>query len=55
MLYPGELLMTARIDGAGELRIFFHGGLRLISSALATIFAALYRSGIAFPPLDDAQ
>lgn len=29
---------VARIDGAGELRIFFTIGLRLMSPALATVF-----------------
>ncbi|GHO62045.1 sugar ABC transporter permease [Ktedonobacter sp. SOSP1-52] len=35
---PKELLEAARMDGAGELRIFFTVGLRLMSPALATVF-----------------
>lgn len=35
---PSELLEAARIDGAGEYRIFFQIGLRLLSTAGATIF-----------------
>lgn len=35
---PDEVLEAARIDGAGELRIFFSIVLRLMSPALATIF-----------------
>nr|WP_269778425.1 carbohydrate ABC transporter permease [Microbacterium sp. MAH-37] len=35
---PPELLEAARIDGAGEYRIFFSIGLRLLTTAGATIF-----------------
>jgi multiple sugar transport system permease protein len=35
---PSELMEAARIDGAGEYRIFFSLGLRLLSTAGATIF-----------------
>jgi multiple sugar transport system permease protein len=35
---PGELIEAARIDGAGEYRIFFSMGLRLLGTAGATIF-----------------
>lgn len=35
---PSELLEAARIDGAGEYRIFFSMGLRLMGTAGATIF-----------------
>ena len=35
---PGELIEAARIDGAGEYRIFFGMGLRLMTTAGATIF-----------------
>jgi multiple sugar transport system permease protein len=35
---PTELMEAARIDGAGEYRIFFSMGLRLLSTAGATIF-----------------
>ncbi|MZG12712.1 ABC transporter permease subunit [Streptomyces sp. SID5914] len=35
---PAELLEAARLDGAGEYRIFFQIGLRLMSTAGATIF-----------------
>jgi len=35
---PHELLEAARIDGAGEYRIFFSMGLRLMGTAGATIF-----------------
>jgi multiple sugar transport system permease protein len=35
---PAELMEAARIDGAGEYRIFFRIGLRLLTTAGATIF-----------------
>jgi multiple sugar transport system permease protein len=35
---PVELLEAARIDGAGEYRIFFRIGVRLMSTGAATIF-----------------
>ncbi|MFI9488524.1 carbohydrate ABC transporter permease [Promicromonospora sp. NPDC052451] len=35
---PSELMEAARIDGAGEYRIFFSMGTRLMSTAGATIF-----------------
>nr|WP_272898091.1 carbohydrate ABC transporter permease [Agromyces seonyuensis] len=35
---PDELIEAARLDGAGELRIFFTIGLRLMSPALVTVF-----------------
>jgi multiple sugar transport system permease protein len=35
---PDELMEAARIDGAGELRIFFSIALRLMSPALVTVF-----------------
>ncbi|MFC7876577.1 carbohydrate ABC transporter permease [Isoptericola sp. NPDC057391] len=35
---PAELMEAARLDGAGEYRIFFQIGLRLLSTAGATIF-----------------
>jgi multiple sugar transport system permease protein len=35
---PDELIEAARIDGAGELRIFFKFGLRIMRPALITIF-----------------
>ncbi|MFI7343165.1 carbohydrate ABC transporter permease [Streptomyces sp. NPDC050085] len=35
---PAELLEAARIDGAGEYRIFFQIGARLMSTGAATIF-----------------
>lgn len=35
---PTELMEAARIDGAGEYRIFFSMGLRLLTTAGATIF-----------------
>ncbi len=35
---PPELMEAARIDGAGEYRIFFSIGLRLLTTAGATIF-----------------
>ncbi|MFC7529304.1 carbohydrate ABC transporter permease [Actinoplanes sp. GCM10030250] len=35
---PPELLEAARIDGAGEYRIFFQIGVRLMSTGAATIF-----------------
>ncbi|KRV48379.1 sugar ABC transporter permease [Wenjunlia vitaminophila] len=35
---PDELTDAARVDGAGELRIFFTIGLRLMSPALVTIY-----------------
>jgi len=35
---PSELMEAARIDGAGEYRIFFRIGLRLLTTAGATIF-----------------
>ncbi|MEU4245344.1 carbohydrate ABC transporter permease [Actinoplanes sp. NPDC026619] len=35
---PPELLEAARIDGAGEYRIFFQIGLRLMSTGAATVF-----------------
>ncbi|WP_433323845.1 carbohydrate ABC transporter permease [Spirillospora sp. CA-294931] len=35
---PDELLEAARVDGAGELRIFCTVGLRLMGPALVTIF-----------------
>jgi multiple sugar transport system permease protein len=35
---PPELIEAARIDGAGEYRIFFQIGLRLLTTAGATIF-----------------
>lgn len=35
---PGELLEAARIDGAGEARIFFRIALRVMSPALVTVY-----------------
>ncbi len=35
---PDELMEAARIDGAGEIRIFFSIALRLMSPALVTVF-----------------
>lgn len=35
---PDELIEAGRIDGAGEFRIFFSIGLRIMSPALVTIF-----------------
>ena len=35
---PDELLEAARIDGAGEVRIFFTLVLRIMTPALVTIF-----------------
>ena len=35
---PDELLESARVDGAGELRIFTMLGLRIMSPALVTVF-----------------
>lgn len=35
---PEELLESARLDGAGEFRIFFQVALRLLSPSLVTIF-----------------
>ncbi|TDD31644.1 carbohydrate ABC transporter permease [Actinomadura sp. KC06] len=35
---PDELLEAARVDGAGELRIFFTIALRVMSPALVTVF-----------------
>ncbi|GLY16651.1 carbohydrate ABC transporter permease [Kineosporia rhizophila] len=35
---PDELIEAARIDGAGEIRIFFSIALRLMSPALVTVF-----------------
>lgn len=35
---PGELIEAARIDGAGELRIFWSVGLRIMLPALVTVF-----------------
>lgn len=35
---PDDLLEAARVDGAGELRIFFTMGLRLMTPALTTVF-----------------
>jgi multiple sugar transport system permease protein len=35
---PDELLEAARVDGAGELRIFFTVALRIMSPALVTVF-----------------
>ncbi|MQA97185.1 MAG: ABC transporter permease subunit, partial [Streptosporangiales bacterium] len=35
---PDELLEAGRIDGAGDIRLFFGVGLRLMSPALVTIF-----------------
>jgi multiple sugar transport system permease protein len=35
---PRELLEAARIDGAGEYRIFFQIGVRLMSTGAATVF-----------------
>lgn len=39
---PNELLEAARIDGAGEARIFFTIVLRILSPALVTIFLFLF-------------
>lgn len=39
---PNELLEAARIDGAGEARIFFTMVLRLLSPAMVTIFLFLF-------------
>jgi multiple sugar transport system permease protein len=35
---PDELLEAGRIDGAGDVRLFFRVGLRLMTPALVTIF-----------------
>jgi multiple sugar transport system permease protein len=35
---PDEIMESARLDGAGEVRIFFQIGLRLMAPALLTIF-----------------
>ena len=35
---PDEIIEAARVDGAGELRIFFTMGLRIMSPALVTVF-----------------
>ena len=35
---PDELIEAARLDGAGEFRIFFTVAVRLMSPALVTIF-----------------
>ncbi len=35
---PRELIEAARVDGAGEYRIFFQIGLRLMSTGVATVF-----------------
>jgi multiple sugar transport system permease protein len=35
---PDELIESARIDGAGELRIFLTIGLRIMTPALVTVF-----------------
>ena len=35
---PDELLAAARVDGAGELRIFFTVALRLMAPGLVTVF-----------------
>ncbi|WP_375385742.1 carbohydrate ABC transporter permease [uncultured Microbacterium sp.] len=35
---PDEIIEAARVDGAGELRIFFTMGLRIMSPALITVF-----------------
>ncbi len=35
---PDELIEAARVDGAGELRIFLTMGLRIMSPALVTVF-----------------
>lgn len=39
---PDELLEAARIDGAGELRIFFTLVLRLLAPAMVTIFLFIF-------------
>lgn len=39
---PGELLEAARIDGAGEARIFFTMVLRLLAPAMVTIFLFIF-------------
>ena len=39
---PNELLEAARIDGAGEARIFFTIVLRLLAPAMVTIFLFLF-------------
>lgn len=39
---PDELLEAARIDGAGELRIFFTIVLRLLAPAMVTIFLFIF-------------
>lgn len=39
---PSELLEAARIDGAGEVRIFFTIVLRLLSPAMVTIFLFIF-------------
>lgn len=39
---PDELLEAARIDGAGELRIFFTMVLRLLAPAMVTIFLFIF-------------
>lgn len=41
---PNELLEAARIDGAGEARIFFTIVLRILSPAMVTIFLFLFVS-----------
>ena len=35
---PNEIIESARLDGAGELRIFFTMAVRIMSPALATVF-----------------
>jgi multiple sugar transport system permease protein len=39
---PDELIQAARIDGAGELRIFFSIVLRLLAPAMVTIFLFIF-------------
>ncbi len=39
---PNELIEAARIDGAGEIRIFFTMVLRLLAPALVTIFLFIF-------------
>ena len=39
---PDELLEAARIDGAGEFRIFFTMVLRLLAPAMVTIFLFIF-------------
>ena len=39
---PREIVEAARIDGAGEFRIFFSVGMRLLSPSIVTIFLLIF-------------